>query len=247
MPVHDWTRVSDGTFHDFHHSWVLEIKRALMRGLLPKDYYARAEQFGGNVSAPDVLALQAPHAGPAPEETLAGTATLTESPLQADARTTVEWDSYARRQRTLIIRHSSSDRIVAMIEVLSRSNKSNRHAVRSLMDKVFAALDGGIHLLLVDVHLPGPHDPLGIYGLFLNEIGTEEYMLPVDWPLTVAAYSAGARVEVFAKHFSVGESIPEMPLFLTREHYVRAPLEATYRAAWQEVPPQYQEALGGST
>jgi hypothetical protein len=29
MPVHDWTRVSDGTFHDFHYSWVLEIKRAL--------------------------------------------------------------------------------------------------------------------------------------------------------------------------------------------------------------------------
>ncbi len=25
MPVHDWTRVSDGTFHDFHYSWVLEI------------------------------------------------------------------------------------------------------------------------------------------------------------------------------------------------------------------------------
>ena len=26
MPVHDWTRGSDGTFHDFHYSWVLEIK-----------------------------------------------------------------------------------------------------------------------------------------------------------------------------------------------------------------------------
>ena len=29
MPVHDWTRVSDGTVHDFHYSWVLEIKHAL--------------------------------------------------------------------------------------------------------------------------------------------------------------------------------------------------------------------------
>jgi hypothetical protein len=28
MPVHDWTRVSDGAFHDFHMSWLLEIKRA---------------------------------------------------------------------------------------------------------------------------------------------------------------------------------------------------------------------------
>ncbi len=34
-----------------------------------------------------------------------------------------------------------------------------------------------------------------------------------------------------------------MPLFLTRENYVRVPLEATYTAAWEDVPPQYQEAL----
>jgi len=26
MPVHDWTRVSDGTFHDFPYSWVLQSK-----------------------------------------------------------------------------------------------------------------------------------------------------------------------------------------------------------------------------
>ena len=55
MPLHDWTRVSDGTFHDFHYSWVLEIKRALMRGLLPKGYYVMAEQFGSDRGAPDVL------------------------------------------------------------------------------------------------------------------------------------------------------------------------------------------------
>ncbi len=52
MPVHDWTRVSDGTFHDFHYSWVLEIKRALMRGLLPKGYYVMAEQVGGDLARP---------------------------------------------------------------------------------------------------------------------------------------------------------------------------------------------------
>ena len=52
MPVHNWTRVSDGTFHDFHYSWVLEIKRALKRGLLPKGYYVMAEQIGGDIGAP---------------------------------------------------------------------------------------------------------------------------------------------------------------------------------------------------
>jgi hypothetical protein len=79
MPVHDWTRVSDATFHDFHYSWVLEIKRALMRGLLPKGYYVVAEQFGGDLGAPDVLTLQRAGSNPAAEGPLAGTATLTAS------------------------------------------------------------------------------------------------------------------------------------------------------------------------
>jgi hypothetical protein len=35
MPIHDWTRVDAGIFHDFHHSWIEEIKRALNRGLRP--------------------------------------------------------------------------------------------------------------------------------------------------------------------------------------------------------------------
>ena len=40
MPVHDWTRVDAGLFHDFHQSWSVEIKNAPNAGLLPKGYYA---------------------------------------------------------------------------------------------------------------------------------------------------------------------------------------------------------------
>jgi hypothetical protein len=130
-----------------------------------------------------------------------------------------------------------------MIEVLSPGNKSSRHAIRSFLDKVVAALDGGIHLLLVDVHPPGPRDPHGIHGALLNEIGTEEYVLASERPLTAVAYLGGTVVEAFVAHFAVGEPIPQMPLFLTRENYVRVPLEAAYLAAWQDVPPQYQEVL----
>ena len=154
---------------------------------------------------------------------------------------------YARLQRTLVIRHTSGDRIVAMIEVLSPGNKSSRHAIRSFLDKAVAALDGGIHLLLVDVHPPGPRDPNGIHGALLNEIGTEDYVLASERPLTAVAYIGGAVVEAFVAHFAVGEPIPEMPLFLTRENYVRVPLEEAYTTAWDDVPPQYQEVLLASS
>lgn len=247
MPVHDWTQVSDGTFHDFHYSWVLEIKRALMRCPLPPDYYVMAEQIGGDLGAPDVLTLQAASAPPATDAPLAGTATLTESPPIVHARATIARDSYARMQRTVVIRHASNDRIVAMIEVLSAGNKSSRHAVRALLDKAVAALDNGIHLLLVDVHSPGPRDPQGIHGAILNEIGADEYVLSAERRLTTVAYSCGPSINAFVMHFAVGEPLPEMPLFLTAEHYVRVPLEATYNAAWEDVPPRYKAVLLGTS
>src|SRR5438309_823998 len=40
MPIHDWTRVEAGIFHDFHHGWIADIKRALNAGVLPPNYYA---------------------------------------------------------------------------------------------------------------------------------------------------------------------------------------------------------------
>src|SRR5438552_18500658 len=101
MPMHDWTRVSDGTFHDFHYSWVLEIKRALMRGILPKGYYVMAEQFGGDLGAPDVLTLQASGSRPESEGSLPGTAMLTQTPPVVHAPTSIARDAYARVQRTL--------------------------------------------------------------------------------------------------------------------------------------------------
>src|SRR5437867_4012882 len=51
MPVHDWTRVDAGIFHDFHLGWIAEIGRALNRGFLPPDHYALAEQSASGFRA----------------------------------------------------------------------------------------------------------------------------------------------------------------------------------------------------
>jgi len=32
MPIHDWTRVDAGLFHDFHHEWISTTKRAARPG-----------------------------------------------------------------------------------------------------------------------------------------------------------------------------------------------------------------------
>jgi hypothetical protein len=76
MPVHDWTRVTAGIFHDFHHEWISAIKRALNSGLLPPGYYALAEQIAGGMG-PDVLTLELPNKGPGKDR---GTARMVLSP-----------------------------------------------------------------------------------------------------------------------------------------------------------------------
>ena len=65
MPIHDWTRVEPGDFHDFHQCWVVAIRNALNTGLLPPGYMAMAEQVTGR-PIPDVVTLQAyePKEGP---------------------------------------------------------------------------------------------------------------------------------------------------------------------------------------
>jgi hypothetical protein len=57
MPIHDWTVVDAGIFHDFHHSWMGAISDTLNGGLLPEDYYALVQPYPSDIE-PDLFAVQ---------------------------------------------------------------------------------------------------------------------------------------------------------------------------------------------
>ena len=57
MPLHDWTRVSAGTYHAFHNAWITHLQEALNEGLLPNPYYALGEQRAGD-TGPDLCAAR---------------------------------------------------------------------------------------------------------------------------------------------------------------------------------------------
>jgi hypothetical protein len=40
LPIHDWTRVDAGLFHDFHQGWTVALSNALNAGGLPPDYFS---------------------------------------------------------------------------------------------------------------------------------------------------------------------------------------------------------------
>lgn len=249
MPLHDWSRVEAGIFHHFHVTWVPELSKALNGGLLPHGYYALAEQHAGRTIA-DVLTLHAspgslgplPAQWPLPPDT--GGVAVAEAPPRARRRHTIEPAALARR-RSLAIRHVSGHRLVALVEVISAANKDRASHVLDFTAKAASALDLGVHLLLVDLFPPGPHDPSGMHGAILQklEASDEPYDVPPDEPATLASYVAGPQVEIYVEHVGVGAALPDMPLFLRPDRYIYVPLEPTYQAAYRGMPAFWREVL----
>lgn len=246
MPIHDWTRVDAGIFHAFHVQWIAELNKLLNGGLLPPGYYSLPEQHVSS-SIADILTLHT-----SPETTTSrsqlppatGGLALAEAPPRVQRKQTV--GSVARnRRRSLAIRHVSEHRLVALLEIVSPANKDRPRSVADLASKIVAALEYGVHALVIDLFPPGPYDSAGMHGAIWQRLEkTEEpYDLPEDDPFTLASYVASDPVEIFLEHPAVGSRLPEMPLFLRPDRYVNVPLEAPYQEAMRSLPAFWREVL----
>jgi len=243
MPIHDWTRVDAGVFHHFHHSWIDEIARALNRGRLPRGYYALAEQIAGDFG-PDVLTLHRPVYGSfSAESEPSGGLAVVDAPPRVRFHGRAEIDIYAAKAKSVVIRHRSGHKVIAIVEIVSPGNKNGQTQFAAFVHKADEALLSGVHLLIVDLFPPTPRDPEGIHRAIWDREGDGDFALPDDKPLTCVSYVGYPGMEVFLDPVAVGDPLPDMPLFLTRQTYVPVPLEATYQAAWEGVPDFLQDVL----
>lgn len=242
MPIHDWTKVGAGIWHDFHLCWISELRTSLNSGRLPSDYYAMAEQIIGPLG-PDVLTLQEiTHQNWSSVIEEGGLAVKTHPPK---TRLIVEAvnDDYTPKRRSLTIRHSSNDRIVALIELVSPGNKSTQRAVESFVEKVVEALYRGYHLVVVDLFPPTSRDPNGLHGEIWKLLDNDSFLLSSEEPLVLASYSAGSTKVAYVEPTAVGKELIDMPLFLTADRYVPIPLEETYNRAYSGLPQRWQHVL----
>jgi hypothetical protein len=99
--------------------------------------------------------------------------------------------------------------------------------------------------LVIDVHPPGPWDPQGIHGAIWPIVGGGAFALPSDKPLSLLAYLADRLPEAFVETIGVGQVLPDMPLFLSTDWYILAPLESTYMAAYNAMPSILKDVLEG--
>ncbi|OWK37563.1 DUF4058 family protein [Fimbriiglobus ruber] len=239
MPIHDWTRVPSGLFHDFHQAWSIEIRNALNRGRLPKGYYALVEQRVDGPE-PDVIAVETKTKGTAsPGDT---TAILEPPKTRLVARVPSEAGRYARRANRISVHHPLGN-VVALIEIISPGNKDSRHAIRSFVEKAAAFVRAGVHLLVIDLFPPSDCDPQGIHKAIMDEFLEQPFAPPADKPLTLVSYQSASEIVAHIEPVAVGDVIPDMPLFLTPDAHIPTPLEATYWATWESCPEPIREMV----
>ena len=234
MPIHDWTRVDAGLFHDFHLSWIAALRNRLNKGVLPEGYYALAEQRTG---APigDVVTLTN-------SRPMTGGLRVLDHPIHAKHKAVSDRTGYARKASRLAVRHVSGV-VVAVIEIVSPGNKSGRVAMRQFVNKATGLMDRGVHFLYIDLFPPSRRDPNGLHALIWNEYETELFSITHDEPLSTASYCAGNSIQAIVETFAVGQTIPEVPLFLDEGHFVMCPSHPSYLQAWDEFPNELKPLL----
>ena len=187
MPIHDWTRVTAGTWHAFHLSWI--------RNRSPQRRPAAVELLRPSRAIADPWGRMCSHSRPRNSLPTSNTRTVRAAawpwrPPLPECDSSMRWRWTIRTNpRTLVIRHVSGDRIIALLELVSPGNKASRSALESFVDKAIEALHG----VSPADRGPLPARPATRRASMvpLGRARPTSFALPPSEPLTLAAYSAG--------------------------------------------------------
>lgn len=239
MPLHDWSRVDAGMFHHFHNSWVYKLADRLNAGVLPSSFFAAGEQYTAD-DVPDVLTLTHSPDRPDGEWSGTGAIALADRPPQVQIQQEAGEARLLRQQDRIVVREVHGAKVVAVIEIVSRGNKSSRRRLDRFVEKACRLLEDRIHMLILDVFPPGRLDPQGMHAAIWEEATGETAVSLKPDQCLAASYCAGSRWTAYVEALLPGQALPEMPLFLDDEFYVPAPLEQSYVDAWEHYPSPWK-------
>jgi hypothetical protein len=237
MPIHDWTRVYAGLFHDFHQSWTIYIKNAINAGLLPRGLTALVEQKTGP-KEPNVLTVDSLADSRNLDEPEGGLLTATPPATRIVRKSSKEF--YSDLANRIVVKHKLG-RTIAVIEIVLPGNKDSKRAFE-FIDKSQDFLRGGVHLLVVDLFPPTKRDPFGIHRAIWDEFEDEDeqFEFPPGKDRILASYDASRELGAYVEPIGVGDAMPDMPLFLFESRHIKVPLEAAYQTAWSLMPRDLQ-------
>jgi hypothetical protein len=149
---------------------------------------------------------------------------------------------YATRANRIVIKHRLG-RIIAVIEIDAPGNKDSRAALRDFAEPITRFLRSGIHVLVVDLFPPTPRDPLSLHNIIWDDFKENDFAPPPGKDRILASYETGGVHACYVDAIGAGDKLPDMPLFLANDLYVKVPLESTYQATWDASPEDYRVAV----
>jgi hypothetical protein len=237
MPLRDHFRLPVSqllSWTTLHAGWAASLVENLNQRWLPAGFVAGERSFSGKHPEIDIATWETPAiaqpAGGANGSAIA-TATSVYTVPEPD-HTAALRDEIAPSTDILI--HDEYRTLVAVIELISPSNKDRPRERTTFAAKVGAYLMGGVSVCVLDVVTPKRFN--------LHDSICEVLELPdaVAMPGHPPTYTVSYRpktadgamaVDIWARELAVGQPLPTMPLRLTGDTFVPLELEETYTDA----------------
>ncbi len=245
MPLYDHFRPPIDRKHDwtsFHSRWAVYMADAL-NAQLPERFLAENQIHLGQTTEADVVEFDRvqPLDGPvqngfgypssSASATAVATETVTYAPPEASATYEVEYDD-AFEVKVYDLKRIR--RVVAVIELVSPSNKDRPDERNKFAVKVLSYLKAGIGVVVVDIVTDKHFD---LHGEVLRVGRTDSQYFTVNAPtISAVAYRPVHRnernlVDTWFRELTVGSALPILPLALKGYGCVPLDLEATYSEA----------------
>jgi hypothetical protein len=100
-----------------------------------------------------------------------------------------------------------------------------------------------VHLLVIDLFPPGTRDPRGIHGAIWYRLFRRRTPVLEANTRTIVSYESDERIRAYVRNLNVGDTLPEVPLFLEPDRCIQVPMEAAYQEAWGLFPAASREPL----
>jgi hypothetical protein len=209
----------------FHSFWAPAIARGLNR-TLPERFFASVNVHLGNQVSADVA--EADYGPPAGSNGSGGGLALETVALPA---ATGKWPWRLPDEVELPIVDTDADRLVAVIELVSPSNKDRPQTRRSFAGKCAAYLDKGIGVIIVDVvmkhHFNLHNELVGLLDLADSfAMAGQPHLYATSYRPEVSEGAAG--VEYWAVPLQLGDRLPVLPFSLKGWGTVSLDFEESY-------------------
>lgn len=234
MPLRDHFANPDRpTWEPVHGGWPMVIIQHLVR-VLPPRYQVHPKIHIGRFVEIDIGTIDTePDLGFGNWGGGGGTATL----ALPEPAVTVDADCSDPSEYEVRITDTEGGKLVAVIELVSPSNKDRADNRRDFVTKCAAFVDRGVCVTVVDLVT---YRNFNLYTDLLAELGHTDPTMSADPPGVYAATirrrwlgRGRARFETWSAAMAVGQPLPMLPVWVSDAQWVPLELEATYEETCQ--------------